>query len=306
MTMSWMFKLSVTHYKIIHRKFEHPRHGHLGFKPRKRASKIRGRIRSFPTDDSTKKPHLTAFMGYKVGQTHISRAVERSGSYNNGKDITECVTLIETPPMTVVGIIGYKATSKGLEQIGVVWAKHLAQEFIKRVCKSKNQESLKSAYKSYQEKVSKDANLISDKLKAFKKDGSVIRVIAHTNLKKSNHEGCEKWIDNQKKAHVMEIQINGGSVAEKVDFANSLLEKMVAVDSVFENHELLDTIAVTTGRGFKGVISRWHTKKLPRKTHKGLRKVGCIGAWHPSRVLWTQARAGQKGFHHRTERNKRI
>jgi len=140
----------------------------------------------------------------------------------------------------------------------------------------------------------------------FKKEAAVIRIIAHTNLKKSNHEGAEKWIDNQKKAHVMEIQINGGSIAEKVDFSNSLLEKMVAVDSVFENHELLDTIAVTTGKGFKGVISRWHTKKLPRKTHKGLRKVGCIGAWHPSRILWTIASAGQKGFHHRTERNKRI
>jgi len=104
----------------------------------------------------------------------------------------------------------------------------------------------------------------------------------------------------------MEIQVNGGSVAEKVEFSNALLEKMVPVDSVFESYELLDTIAVTTGKGYKGVVSRWHVKKLPRKSHRGLRKVGCIGAWHPSRVLWTIARAGQKGFHHRTERNKRV
>lgn len=55
-----------------------------------------------------------------------------------------------------------------------------------------------------------------------------------------------------------------------------------------------------------GVTSRWHTKKLPRKTHKGLRKVACIGAWHPSRVQFTVARAGQKGYHHRTEMNKKI
>lgn len=55
-----------------------------------------------------------------------------------------------------------------------------------------------------------------------------------------------------------------------------------------------------------GVTSRWHTKKLPRKTHKGLRKVACIGAWHPSRVSFTVARAGQKGYHHRTEINKKI
>ena len=54
------------------------------------------------------------------------------------------------------------------------------------------------------------------------------------------------------------------------------------------------------------MTSRWHTRKLPRKTHKGLRKVACIGAWHPSRVQFTVARAGQKGYHHRTEMNKKI
>lgn len=55
-----------------------------------------------------------------------------------------------------------------------------------------------------------------------------------------------------------------------------------------------------------GVTFRWGTKKLPRKTHKGLRKVACIGAWHPSRVQYSVARAGQKGYHHRTEMNKKI
>ena len=54
------------------------------------------------------------------------------------------------------------------------------------------------------------------------------------------------------------------------------------------------------------ILHRWHTKKLPRKTHKGLRKVACIGAWHPSRIQFTVPRAGQKGYHHRTEINKKI
>ena len=55
-----------------------------------------------------------------------------------------------------------------------------------------------------------------------------------------------------------------------------------------------------------GVTFRWGTKKLPRKTHKGLRKVACIGAWHPARVGYGVARAGQKGYHHRTEINKKV
>lgn len=72
------------------------------------------------------------------------------------------------------------------------------------------------------------------------------------------------------------------------------------------NYHLFVHIFLNFNFCFAGVTSRWHTKKLPRKTHKGLRKVACIGAWHPSRVSFTVARAGQKGYHHRTEMNKKI
>ena len=34
--------------------------------------------------------------------------------------------------------------------------------------------------------------------------------------------------------------------------------------------------------------------------------MACIGAWHPARVRFTVARAGQQGYHHRTEINKRV
>merc|ERR1712159_432784 len=55
-----------------------------------------------------------------------------------------------------------------------------------------------------------------------------------------------------------------------------------------------------------GVVTRWGVTRLPRKTHRGLRKVACIGAWHPSRVAFSVARSGQNGYHHRTELNKKI
>jgi large subunit ribosomal protein L3e len=54
------------------------------------------------------------------------------------------------------------------------------------------------------------------------------------------------------------------------------------------------------------VIKRWGVRHLQKKSHRGYRKVGCIGAWHPARVGWTVARAGQEGFFHRTEINKKI
>jgi len=129
-----------------------------------------------------------------------------------------------------------------------------------------------------------------------------------TTLKKhtQTHKQVRKLPLGQKKAHLMEVQVNGGSIAAKVDFAYSMFEKAVTVDSVFALNEQIDTIAITKGKGTEGVITRWGVTRLPRKTHRGLRKVACVGAWHPARLQWSVARAGQHGFHHRTEMNKKI
>eukprot|EP00692_Jakoba_bahamiensis_P002772 EC686575.1.p2 GENE.EC686575.1~~EC686575.1.p2 ORF type:complete len:219 (+),score=92.00 EC686575.1:2-658(+) len=105
----------------------------------------------------------------------------------------------------------------------------------------------------------------------------------------------------------MEIQVNGGAdMREKVNYAHSLLEKSVFVTDVFEKNQMIDTIAITKGHGYEGVVARWGVKRLPRKTHRGLRKVACIGAWHPARVMFSVARSGQHGYHHRTELNKKV
>ncbi|XP_954212.1 60S ribosomal protein l3, putative [Theileria annulata] len=69
---------------------------------------------------------------------------------------------------------------------------------------------------------------------------------------------------------------------------------------------MLDVLGVTKGHGVKGVVSRYGVTRLPRKTHRGLRKVACIGSWHPARVQFQVPRHGQKGYHKRTERNKKI
>jgi len=110
----------------------------------------------------------------------------------------------------------------------------------------------------------------------------------------------------QKKAHLSEIQINGGDVAAKVDFGYELFERKIPVDTVFSKDEMIDVVAITKGHGYEGVITRWGVTRLPRKTHRGLRKVACVGAWHPARVKFSVARAGQNGYHHRTEMNKKI
>merc|ERR1712112_83150 len=270
---------------MSHRKFEAPRHGSKGFLPKKRSKRHRGKAKAFPKDDPSKPVHLTCFMGYKAGMSHIVRELDRPGSKMNKKEIVEAVTIIETP--------------RGLRALKTVWAEHIGEEAKRRFYKNWSQSKKKAFTKSctkWADDLGKKE--IEKDLAQIKKYCTVVRVIVHTQMKILRRR--------QKKAHIMEIQLNGGSIADKVDFARSHFEKEVPVGQVFAGDEMIDIIGVTKGHGFKGVTSRWHTKKLPRKTHKGLRKVACIGAWHPSRIQSTVPRAGQKGYHHRTEINKKI
>lgn len=282
---------------MSHRKFERPRRGNLAYLPKRRTRHHRGRIRSFPKDDANRKPHLTAFVGFKAGMTHVVREIERLGSKLHKKDTVEAVTILETPPIRVVGIVGYIETLKGLRSLTTAWAQNLAPEFKRRLYKNWFI-SKRKAFKKYEEKLSSNPETTKLLLNRIKKYATVVRVICHTQTKLLNLK--------QKKAHVLEVQINGGSIADKIQFAQNLLEKEVKIDQVFETGEVIDICGVTKGKGFEGVVKRFGVKKLPRKTHRGLRKVACIGAWHPEGVRWTVARAGQMGYHHRTEMNKRI
>lgn len=77
----------------------------------------------------------------------------------------------------------------------------------------------KKAFSKYAQKWAlgdNDKNSIARDLNRIKKYCSVVRIICHTQVHLLNLR--------QKKAHIMEIQVNGGSVAQKVDWAKSKLE----------------------------------------------------------------------------------
>eukprot|EP01134_Creolimax_fragrantissima_P007635 CFRG7635T1 len=288
---------------MSHRKFEAPRHGSLGFNPRKRARRHQGKVKSFPRDDESKPCHLTAFVGFKAGMTHIVREVDRIGSKVHKKEVVEAVTVVETPPLVVVGAVGYVATPRGLRTLTTVWAQNLSDDVRRRFYKNWFK-SKKKAFTKYAKKWGDDNGKkeIEGELERMKKYCTVVRAIVHTQNDKIR--GARSA--SQRKAHIMEIQVNGGNISDKVDFARGLFEQTVNVNSVFAEDEVIDVIGVTKGKGFSGVTARWGVKKLPRKTHRGLRKIACIGAWHPARVSSTVPRAGQRGYHHRTEVNKKI
>jgi len=282
---------------MSHRKFEAPRHGSLQYLPKKRTKHHQGRIRSFPRDNAALAPHLTAFIGFKAGMTHVVREIERPGSKLHKKEAVEAVTILETPPMVVVGVVGYVATPNGLRTLTTVWATHLSDEVKRRFYKNWYR-SKRKAFTKYAKKAAEKPQNIENELNRIKQFAQVVRVLAHTQVRKLKLR--------TKVANLLEIQVNGGDVNAKVDFAKSLFEQEVNVDTVFAEGETLDICAATKGHGYNGVISRWGVTRLPRKTHRGLRKVACIGAWHPARVRFTVARAGQQGYFHRTEINKRI
>jgi ribosomal protein L3 len=48
----------------------------------------------------------------------------------------QAVTIIETPPIIVVGVVGYVVTATGLRSLNTVWAEHLSVEVRRRFYKS--------------------------------------------------------------------------------------------------------------------------------------------------------------------------
>ncbi|KAI5172047.1 large subunit ribosomal protein L3e [Nematocida sp. LUAm3] len=281
---------------MSHRKYEAPRHGSLAFLPRKRAKSFRPSIPSYPKDSEEQPVHLTTFFAYKAGMTHVLRESEREKTKQGSKEIVDPVSILEVPACVAFGLVGYQTTPKGLKIVKTILAEHI-DESVKRRYYKRYERSQKTALSQYPLKYKN--GIIEEQIKEVREKADVIRLLIHSQITKI------KSI-NSKKAHIMESQLNGGTAQEKIDFALSCFEKEISISDVVSREEMVDIIGVTKGKGFQGCTKRWGTTILPRKTNKGLRKVACIGAWHPSRVMYSVARAGQMGFHHRVMPNKRV
>lgn len=267
------------------RKKHTARHGSLGFRPRKRASRIVPRIRSWP-NPQLDKPKLLAFPTYKAGMTHVIRVDDRPHSPTYGKEIFRAVTVLEAPPVIPLAIRAYILHPvKGLMTLTEAWTTPPKELEIHRKIPvlPENLDPTEGI-----SKIEEHLDMVKD-----------IRVIVATQPKLVG--GLSK-----KKPDLLEVRIGGGTIEERFKYAQEILGKPVPIKDVFEEGMFVDVIAVTKGYGFKGVIRRFGVKELPRwhKHRKGSRKVGSrspgIGA------LSTVPQAGQTGFHRRTEYNKRI
>jgi len=254
----------------------HPRRGSMGFSPRKRSKAETPHIKSWP--EGNDKPKIQGFLGYKAGMTHAFVVDYRPTSTTSGREVIMPVSVIETPPIKIAAVRAYKKTYHGLETKGEKWATKLDSELSKRV-------SL----------IKKDKKTNWD----FVNDADEIRFIVYTQPKLIS--GVPKKIPE-----IREMRISGGSLEEQIKYAKDLLGKELKINEVVKEGDMLDTIAVTKGKGFQGAVKRWGVKLLTHKNSKHRRMIGTAGSWHPNWIQSTVPQAGQMGYHQRTEYNKRV
>ena len=258
-----------------------PRKGSVAFSPRKRSAKETPRIKSWPVADE---PKLLGLAGYKVGMTHVMMVDNTKNSPTEGMEISTPVTILEVPPICVMGIRAYENTTRGLKAMGDVLADNLNEELSRKI-------SLPKEY-------NKDAAV--EKIKENLEHVAEIRVLINTNPKVTSVP--------KKKPEIFECGVGGKTPEEQLNFAIEMLGKEVSAKDIMNDGEFVDSIAVTKGKGFQGPVKRWGIRIQYGKAARSskARHVGSIGPWTPSRTMWTVAQAGQMGYHKRTEYNKKI
>jgi large subunit ribosomal protein L3 len=264
-----------------HRKTHAPKHGSLAYLPRKRAKKPIARIRYWPKLDADT-PRLLGFTGYKAGMTYVFTIEDRKRSPNFGKEVVRPATVIETPPILIIGIRTYTKTPYGLRHLTEAWMKDPPAELNRALVLPDNFDT---------EKMLKNIDKNLEKT-------TIVRVITATQPKQASLA--------KKKPDITEVQIGGATIPQQLEYAKTLLGKTVTAEEVFKEGQHADIAAVTTGKGFQGPVKRWGVTILQHKGRKTKRGVATLGPWKPAHVMYSVPRAGQMGYHQRIEYNKRI
>ena len=264
-----------------HRKHHAPRHGSLAYLPRKRAERLLARVRYWPKI-GVDTPKLLGFIGYKAGMVHVFAIEDRKRSPSFGKEVMRSATVLETPPLLVCGIRAYAQNAYGLRALTEAWMKDPPGE-LERVFTLPEGFNTEEGLKRIEENINKVAK---------------IRVIAATQPKQTSVP--------KKKPDIAEIEIGGGAVQQQFEHARTLLGKTVTPIDIFKEGQCVDIAAVSTGKGFQGPVKRWRVTVLQHKGRKTKRGVATLGPWNPHHVMYSVPRAGQMGFHQRTEYNKRV
>ena len=247
------------------------RDGSLQFKPRKRAKKQAVRIRSWASIAETK---LLGFAGYKAGMTHVAVNDTNPRSMTKGQTIVIPATVIECPPLRVMGAVLYKNSNYGLYASSQILAEKIDNELKKRISLPKK----------------------AKKAEAKPGDCDDVRLLVYTQPKMTG--------TGKKKPEIFEVAI-GGKKEDKMKFALESLGKDITVKEVLAEGQQVDIHSVTKGKGLQGPVKRDGISLKSHKSEKSRRR-SVLGIEGEGKVAVGAHQDGQLGYHTRTELNKWV
>ncbi len=213
--------------------------------------------------------------------TQIFRIEDKKRSPNFGKEVIRAATILEAPPMLVCALRAYVKDTNGLKTYSEAWMKEPPDD-VERIF------TLPEAFGEASMKKVEENLAKTEKL----------RVIAVTQPRLTSVP--------KKKPDIAEIEIGGGTIQQQYEYAKNLLGKTITVTELFKDGQFVDVASVATGKGFQGPVKRFGVTKLQAKGRKTKRGIATLGPWNPHHIMYSVARAGQMGYHQRTEYNKRI
>jgi large subunit ribosomal protein L3 len=256
-------------------KAKHPRHGSMQFWPHRRAKKEAPVIKKYAP--STEALPL-GFAGYKVGMTHVQYTETDKNSPMKGELVNVPVTVIECPPLKIIGIRTYEVKNHAKQPATQAFVDKFPKYLERRVSVPK------------QQKVTKD-NLTAE---------NVVQVSLLVATQPSLTKIGKKTPD------VFELGI-GGTVEEQLAFAKENLGKEIPVSQVFKPGEVTDIHAVTTGKGFSGAVKRFGIRTRSHKSEKGVRTAGSLGGWKAqAHGMYRVPSPGKHGYYTRITYNQPI
>ncbi|MBI2147028.1 50S ribosomal protein L3 [Candidatus Woesearchaeota archaeon] len=250
----------------------------MAYWPRKRARRSYPRVNASLAKGKEVRP--VEFAGYKAGMTHLVMVDNRQTSKTKGQPISIPVTIIECPPLNVVGVRFLTKTAWGTRVKTEVFAKpDKGKELGKRLPLPKK-DTLSS-------------------LPSVSLDGiCAVHLLVAT---QPNLVGFGKKIPD-----LFEVALPG-AVQAQADYAKSVVGKELAVQDILKEGQQVDVHAVTKGKGFQGPVKRFGVAIRQHKAEKTKRGPGSLGAWRGQQhMMYRVAHAGQMGYHSRTEWNKPI
>ncbi len=257
-------------------KRKNPRHGSMQFWPRVRASRQYARVRNTPI---LKESKLLGFAGYKAGMTHVVATDTSKTSPTKGEKISIPVTVVECPPLKVSAVRFY--ASKGYGSV-------VEQEVF-----------LKTGKEFARKAVPKAAVGSVDDIEKVPLDNIThITVQVYT---QPHHAGVGK-----KTPEVFELPLSG-SVQEQAQLAKTLAQKEISVQDIIQPGDMLDSRAVTKGKGNQGPVKRFGVNLRSHKSEKTIRGPGSLGGWiAQGHSMYRVAFSGQMGYHQRTQYNNQV